>query len=314
MQPNTEQTPSVPPTTPRCTKCQTRYLRLNLQTHARCTRCIVAYRAYLDAVFTQPYTTHYVAPRKRVYNDHTPTQPTSTQPITLRTPTRRYDKVITCNNHSCHHTTRDSNYHYVTYTMPIANAPHHCPSCHTTKISVRDLDYADTIIQQHPRFNRPVALRFLSELAKLNSRRSQASQLNAEDALRKMAPAGTHAPSHGITPLMCMCRSCGGTFTLLRTIPTTHTPVTYCVWCGQSDQLSITQCNTEETHAIAIANTTVELQFDAMAAAYSMPVKLVKLLYTHWSSTSNIPFFSTFLQSDEVQTLVAQLHAKQQKG
>lgn len=89
-----------------------------------------------------------------------------------------------------------------------------------------------------------------------------------------------------ITPLNLHCLSCGSTYTLIRTTPTTQkTPPLHCVYCA-STNIGLIQADPEQT------------AFISLALHYNLPLQTLKSLYNFWSQRPNYPTFAQFMQSD----------------
>lgn len=267
--------------------------------------CPTCYHYHLNSLFTAPATTSYIPPQRKAYTDYIPSiHPLVYSPRSHKSVPTLHEHTIVCRNRKCQPTTRDRNYHYVTYTTKLSNNPSHCPSCSTSRIQSRLYDYPDTITTTHMYFNRALAITCLDELNIHNQNRHTSKQLTIEDYLR-MAKIRSHTPvSHGICPLHVSCSSCGGTFNIVRTIPSSHVPPTYCIWCGQASSITVTQYNTEEVAAYVLAESFQQESFTQLASVYKVPVVLVQALYNMWETDSHEPFFSAYMQQDEVQQIL----------
>lgn len=92
-------------------------------------------------------------------------------------------------------------------------------------------------------------------------------------------------PQSTITPLNVSCRSCGSTFTMLRSDPSTYkSPPTYCIYCASPSLVILSQ----DTEATA---------YTVLAAHYNITVPQVKFLYNHWIHQPTYNTFNLFMTS-----------------
>lgn len=184
--------------------------------------------------------------------------------------------TIICHKHSQH-----------TYVEHISHMrPQHCTCCNSS-IKTEPTLYDDPILNYG-----------LSPL--IANVAFQACDKHNADTLfqKKLTPQQyiedvLHMQKQSITPLYCHCTTCGSTFTVLRTTPTTQqTPPKHCIYCS-STTISVQQASTEET------------AFISLAEHYNLSVATLTYLYNFWTTRPNYKTFNEFMNSDTVTQLKA---------
>lgn len=177
--------------------------------------------------------------------------------------------------------------------------PLYCPRCGKAR-QIRPLDYADVLCQDYFGLTRKGAIEtvtLFNELqaqGRLPSVKVYGRPQDPCELLRHVWGFPLALARSAITPLTVHCRSCAGSYTLLRGKPDVQqTPPLYCVWCASSDVYT-SQDDTEETAWLSLAS------------HYDLSVQAVQFFYNDWQGLPAHTYttFAAYLDSPTVKPLV----------
>lgn len=179
--------------------------------------------------------------------------------------------------------------HHTSYIRSTLHTPIHCSCCTSSKLridSTSELDEFAIKYNLHPK-----AAIEVYKLASRHNAGHYSTSVSHSDykhsmLLNEFAEAILKLTPSPITPLNLHCNSCGSTYTLIRTTPTTQkTPPLHCVYCT-SLNIGLIQADPEQT------------AFISLALHYELPLTTLKALYNFWTQRPNYKTFNEFMTSD----------------
>lgn len=182
--------------------------------------------------------------------------------------------------------------------------PAYCPRCGKPH-SYRPYDYADVLCTEYFGLTREVAVEVITTFneikASSNSQFYTAShgsqpvgKSKLQDPLDLLQAMGFSRMlmRAALTPLTVSCQSCGGSFTMLRSVPDVQrTPPLHCVWCS-STNLTTSQDDTEVTAWLSLAS------------HYGLTVAAIQFFYSDWLKRGHQTTLAAHLADPQVAPLV----------